>query len=90
MPFPTEVIGVTLNVYAVPFVSPVTGKPPLPGNAALAARVVKGVGDVRSTKYPVIDAPPVVTGALQFSATAPSDTRACNPCTAVDVVTGVA
>jgi hypothetical protein len=64
LPVPTPLVAVTVNVYAVPLVSPVTtrGLPPPDATAP--------PGDAVAV-YPVIGAPPVLAGAVKLTNTCP-------------------
>ena len=60
-PVPTEFVAVTVNVYEVPFVRPVIvhGFTNTHDTGVCAVAAIYGV-----TVYPVIDAPPVLPGAV--------------------------
>ena len=64
VPVPTELVAVTVKVYAVPLVSPVT----VIGDEAPVA--VRPSGE-EVTVYPVITAPPVFVGAVKLTVALP-------------------
>ena len=63
-PVPTTFVAVTVNVYAVPFVSPVTT------NGEAPPETVAPPGDA-VTAYEVIAEPPLLTGATNPTVTSP-------------------
>src|SRR5437868_4063301 len=65
-PVPTLLVAVTVNVYAVPSVSPVTSTLVTPFVVAVAPP------GLAVTVYPVIAAPPFEAGADQWTLTNPS------------------
>jgi hypothetical protein len=64
-PVPTSFVAVTVNVYAVPLVNPVT-------ISGLAAPVAVAPSGDAVTVYPVMAAPPLLDGAVKLTDTWPS------------------
>ena len=84
---PAPLMAITVKVYSVPLVSPVTVSVVAVDEKLIGVWATPPMDGV--TRYPVMAAPPSSDGAVQLSATSPFSDRPVTPDGAVGVVAGV-